>query len=220
MTEADWLACDDPGWMDLFLSDRGKVSNRKFRLFGLACVRDVWDGPAARRPASGGRDVRAVRGWPRDGGGTPGGARRGRRHVRRHRGHHRRPRPSRSRPFATGAVVPDGGRSSAGIAAVAAEARSDWGTAWEQAKQLHCRLFRDVFGNPFRPVTLDPSWLTPSVRLLAEDIYADRAFDRLPILSDALQDAGCENDDILSHCLGGGPHVLGCWVVDLVLNKE
>lgn len=53
-----------------------------------------------------------------------------------------------------------------------------------------------------------------------EGIHDDRAFDRLPILADAFQDAGCENDDILAHCRGEGPHVRGCWVVDLVLGKS
>jgi hypothetical protein len=80
-------------------------------------------------------------------------------------------------------------------------------------------LARDVFGNPFRPVTLDPAWRTSTVVALARSIYDERAFDRLPILADALQDAGCANDDVLEHCRGPGPHVRGCWVVDLVLGK-
>jgi hypothetical protein len=65
-------------------------------------------------------------------------------------------------------------------------------------------------------VTADPSWLTPTALSLAHGIYTDRAFDRLPILADALQDAGCANPDILSHCRGPGPHVRGCWVADLL----
>jgi hypothetical protein len=88
--------------------------------------------------------------------------------------------------------------------------------------ELYCRnlpLLRCIFGNPFRPVTLDRNWLTSTVTDLARGIYADRAFDRLPILADALQDAGCDNDDILTHCRGEGPHARGCWVVDLVLGK-
>src|SRR5207248_912805 len=60
-------------------------------------------------------------------------------------------------------------------------------------------LIHDVLGNPFRPVTLDPLWRTSTVLALAEGVYADRAFDRLPILADALQDAGCDNEDILAH---------------------
>jgi hypothetical protein len=78
---------------------------------------------------------------------------------------------------------------------------------------------RDIFGNPFRPVTVDPAWLTSDVLLLARGMYEDRAFDRMPILADALQDAGCDSDDVLNHCRGPGPHVRGCWVVDLVLGK-
>src|SRR5262249_15629562 len=81
-------------------------------------------------------------------------------------------------------------------------------------------IFRDIFGNPFRPVVVNPSWLTSDVRTLAEGIYQERAFDRMPILADALQDAGCDNDDILNHCRSDAPHVRGCWVVDLVLGKS
>jgi hypothetical protein len=80
-------------------------------------------------------------------------------------------------------------------------------------------LFRDIFGNPFRPLVLDPSWLNGTVTHLAHGIYADRAFERLPILADALPDAGCEDPEILSHCRGGGPHVRGCWLTDLLLGK-
>ena len=81
-------------------------------------------------------------------------------------------------------------------------------------------LVRDIFGNPFRPVTFDPAWRTSDVMLLANGIYDERAFDRMPILADALQDAGCDKPDILDHCRGDGPHVRGCWVVDLVLGKQ
>jgi hypothetical protein len=81
-------------------------------------------------------------------------------------------------------------------------------------------LLRDIFGNPFRPVSLEEAWLTSDVLALAHGIYDDRAFDRMPILADALQDAGCTNDDILSHCRDANQvHVRGCWVVDLVLGK-
>jgi hypothetical protein len=84
----------------------------------------------------------------------------------------------------------------------------------------HCRLVRDIFGNPFRPVTLDPAWQTGNVRALAQAIYDDRAFERMPILGDALEDAGCDNADVLSHCRQPGEHARGCWVVDLVLAKQ
>jgi hypothetical protein len=78
----------------------------------------------------------------------------------------------------------------------------------------------EVFGNPFRPITLDPSWLTSTVLALANGIYTERAFDRMPILADALQDAGCDNENILNHCRAPGPHTRGCWVCDLLLNKS
>jgi hypothetical protein len=81
-------------------------------------------------------------------------------------------------------------------------------------------LLRCIFGNPFRPVAVDPSWLTSDVVALAEGIYQDRAFDRMPILADALQDAGCEHEDVLNHCRQPGEHVRGCWVVDLLLGKK
>ncbi len=79
---------------------------------------------------------------------------------------------------------------------------------------------RCIIGNPFRPVVCDPSWRTSTVVGLAAAIYADRAFDRLPILADALEEAGCANADVLAHCRGPGPHARGCWVVDLILGKS
>ncbi len=81
-------------------------------------------------------------------------------------------------------------------------------------------LFRDIFGNLFYPITLAPSWLTPDVKNLAQSIYDDRYFDRLPILADELEKTGCDSQEILAHCRGPGPHVRGCRVVDRVLGKE
>jgi hypothetical protein len=81
-------------------------------------------------------------------------------------------------------------------------------------------IIQDIFGNPFRPVTLNPSWLTSTVLALANGIYSEKAFDRMPILADALQDAGCDNEDILNHCRQAGEHCRGCFVVDLLLQKE
>lgn len=80
-------------------------------------------------------------------------------------------------------------------------------------------IVRDVFGNPFRPVTFDSKWRTETGGSLATGIYAEKAFDRLPILADALEDAGCDDADVLAHCRVPGPHVRGCWVTDLVLNR-
>jgi hypothetical protein len=88
----------------------------------------------------------------------------------------------------------------------------------EKARQVP--LVNCVFGNPFRPVTFDARWRTSDVVGLAQAIYDDKAFERMPILGDALMDAGCEDEQIIGHCRGDGPHVRGCWVVDLVLGRE
>lgn len=85
---------------------------------------------------------------------------------------------------------------------------------------IQIAVLRDIFGNPFRPASFDPNWRTSTVMALARGMYESRDFSTMPILSDALQDAGCESEDILNHCRGEGPHVRGCWVVDLVLGKE
>lgn len=86
-------------------------------------------------------------------------------------------------------------------------------------QMMQCHLLRDIFGNPFRPVHLDPVWNGGVTVNLARTIYDERRFEDLPILGDALEDAGCDNTDILSHCRGPGPHVRGCWVIDLLLAK-
>jgi hypothetical protein len=90
----------------------------------------------------------------------------------------------------------------------------------EQAEQS--RLLRDVQGNPFRPVAVEPGWLAwndGTVVKLAQGIYEERAFDRSPILADALEEAGCTDADLLGHLRSPGPHVRGCWALDLVLGK-
>jgi hypothetical protein len=82
-------------------------------------------------------------------------------------------------------------------------------------------LARDLFGPlPFRPVALSPEWRTDTAVALARQMYESRDFGAMAILADALQDAGCDSADVLDHCRGPGPHVRGCWVVDLVLGKE
>lgn len=83
-----------------------------------------------------------------------------------------------------------------------------------------CALIRDVAGNPFRPADFSADWRTATAVGLAGAIYAEKAFDRLPILADCLEEAGCSEPAVLAHCRGDGPHVRGCWVVDLVLGKS
>jgi hypothetical protein len=80
-------------------------------------------------------------------------------------------------------------------------------------------LLRDIFGNPFRPVAFNPAWRTDTAVSLARTMYESREFGAMPILADALQDAGCEDEQILNHCRDANqPHVRGCWVCDLVLG--
>jgi hypothetical protein len=81
-------------------------------------------------------------------------------------------------------------------------------------------VIRDLFGNPFRRVTFLPEWRTSTVLSLAQGIYQDRTFDRMPILADALQDAGCWDEDILNHCRAETAHTRGCWALDLCLGKS
>jgi hypothetical protein len=81
------------------------------------------------------------------------------------------------------------------------------------------RLAHDIFSSAFRPVAFDPRWRTSDAVGLARGIYEERAFERMPLLADALMDAGCNSEPILEHCRSAGPHVRGCWVVDLVLGK-
>ena len=84
-------------------------------------------------------------------------------------------------------------------------------------------MLLEVFANPFRSRILDPVWLSwnnGTVGKLAQAIYDDGAFDRLPVLADALEEAGCTDADKLTHCRSEGPHVKGCWVVDLILSKD
>ncbi|MCE9568119.1 MAG: hypothetical protein K8U57_39455 [Planctomycetes bacterium] len=86
---------------------------------------------------------------------------------------------------------------------------------------MQAHLLRDIFGNPFRKVQLNRKWHTSTVVLLARQMYESRDFSPMPILADALQDAGCDNADILTHCRDEKQvHVRGCWVADLVLGKS
>jgi len=88
-------------------------------------------------------------------------------------------------------------------------------------------IVRCIFGNPFRPVALDPAWQTPTVTALATAAYDNRTLptgtldpDRLAVLADALEDAGCHSEELLMHLRSNGPHVRGCWALDTILLKE
>ena len=90
-----------------------------------------------------------------------------------------------------------------------------------QGDSALCGLLRDVFGPLlFRPVYVDAAWLDSAVVKIARAVYEDRAFDRMPVLADALEEAGCQDAIILNHCREPGGHVRGCWIVDLLLGKK
>ncbi|HEX4609948.1 MAG TPA: hypothetical protein VH092_17270 [Urbifossiella sp.] len=94
-----------------------------------------------------------------------------------------------------------------------------WRRVRDEELRWQAAVLRDIVGNPFRRLVTDPSWITSTVTLLAVGISEDGAFDRLTVLADALQDAGCEEEQLLGHLRGPGPHVCGCWVVDALFGK-
>jgi hypothetical protein len=224
MFEARWLNGDDPEMMLRFML--GKTGDRKFRLFACACVRRIW--PLLRDERS-----RAAVHMAEHYADAPGG------HAQL----------LRSRTEARLAEqffdrLSRGGQGSdfesARWAARAAEATVEdtgWdvarNAAWSAAhavnvaapreRQAQCELLRDAFGNPFAPERFDPAWLRwhdSCVVKMAQTIYAERRFEELPILADALEEAGCDNDWILWHCREPGEHARGCWVLDGILRKK
>jgi hypothetical protein len=207
MTEAEWLAeTDDPYRMLNYLGRR--VSSRKARLLACACFR-------RRKPK--------LRKWEQQ---TVEVAER----------------------YADGQASPeemqqaqDDSVGKSGVVWVTMDMDMDYCTAVEAARCAgewrdepgQCSLVRDLFGNPFRPLPPKKgkrqwndklavwlNWNDGTVVKLAQALYDDRAFDRLPILADALEDAGCTHAEVLAHCRGAGPHARGCWVVDLLLGRE
>ena len=109
-----------------------------------------------------------------------------------------------------------------------AAANGHWPPDWHQSavRDAHraeqralVALLRCVAGDPFRPPVDAAAWRAATVVAIARGIDAERAFDRLPILADAMQDAGCEDAEALDHCGGPGPHARGCWVVERALGR-
>ena len=209
MTEVEWSVATDPAPMVKFL--QGKTSDRKLRLFAVACCRRAW--PWCETP-----DVGIITALEQHADGLgliP--------HVNTFQ--HDRLLCSVCSPFATSAAL----RTATIAAAVVATGtlgnapRADLET-WRGADSIESSeqttLLRDIFGNPFRPVAFSTDWRTDTVVALASQMYESRTFDAMPILADALMDAGCDNENILNHCREPGVHVRGCWVTDLVLGKE
>lgn len=99
---------------------------------------------------------------------------------------------------------------------------ADWYPEFERRQSELNALILELFGPQPDLPRVDPEWRTwnnGDVLNLAKTIYDDHRFDLLPILADALEEAGCDDSEILVHCRGGGPHARGCWVVDLILEK-
>jgi hypothetical protein len=224
VTEQEWSDCTDPTPMLEFL--RGKAGDRKLRLSAVAFCRGVWDsirrdakdalatverfadGLAldVERESAKAAAAREVRRW------SKGATRTGLSVARATKG------------------VEGAAHEVAWEAAASASAHISYPT-WEaghesrrrRTLQEHCQLLRDIFGNPFRPVALDPSWVVwndGAVLKMARTIYDQRRFSDLPLVADALEEAGCTVADILGHCRSGGEHVRGCWVMDLLLGKQ
>lgn len=207
MTEAEWLACADSEPMLEFL--RGKARDRKLRLFACHCVREYQR--IMRRGANVEGLTRGVELTERyvDGLATREEWWEGTR-ERFHFG------PWKSEAALSEALA--GVWTAGGVAGW--DQVSHYSDEQESAeRQFLTQFVRDIFGNPFRPAAAAAAWLTSDVVRLAEGIYQNRAFDGLPILGDALEEAGCDGGDVLVHCRGPDPHVRGCWVVDLVLGK-
>lgn len=226
MTEAEWLACADPQPMLEFL--RGKASDRKLRLFAVACCRRIWHLVTDDRSR---KAIELSEQYAEDSVSpeqlTTGlneaieAAQTG------------RPPPDAAEAACFEMAVSDLGLAGAAGAAADAAAHATANTPYQEGvgydydpagvsaeRVEQCRLLRDIIGNPLRPCSVDSAWHIGKALMLAQAIHEQRAFDGMPELADALAQAGCTNADILTHCRGPGPHVRGCWIVDLVLGKE
>ncbi len=234
MTEAEWLECREPESLIWFVRDRRgmvrtKAGRRKLRLFACACCRLVWelildepcrravevteaiaDGTAgkeehavARAAATTAAQGRWQTGWD----------------AARLAPAHQTTILWRAARAAELAADQQPGLAAGTAGPIIAKDVSPLGHEGEKAR--HIGVIRDIFGNPFRPVVFSSSWRTDTAVTLARQMYESREFGAMPILADALQDAGCDNTDILDHCRDAtATHVRGCWVVDLVLGKE
>lgn len=230
MTESEWLACTDAVAMLRFLGK--KASQRKLRLLACACCRRVWHAPThptthfavelAERFADESVDVAAlaqasataawvVESSDIDGTGSP-----------LDRGEPgRRAGSAASYAASPGLLKIDHLRVALRYAAQAAKD----GAVQETAAQAG--LVRDLFDSLVWPIAFDPTWRTATVVALAQGAYDDRLLprgeldlDRLGVLADALEDAGCDGATLLGHLRSSGPHVRGCWALDLLLGEE
>jgi hypothetical protein len=241
MTEKEWLACTDPAPMLEFL--RRKTSDRKMRLWGCACCRRIW----GLLSDTGRMAIEATEAWAV---GRVSGGKLDRisRQIYSEIGPYTPDPQNAARRYAAAAVWNAAEDTAYQVTHTTDRPRpvGAWGFAIEamltstpsgelsvltvKAYETQCELLRDIIGSPFRPGTLDPAiltWNDATVVRLAQANYDQRQEsegvldnDRLAILADALEEAGCIDTDILNHCRQPGPHVRGCWVVDLLLGKH
>ncbi len=216
MTEQEWLAAEDPMRMLQILLP-ARISNRQARLLACACVRRVWwpllGDERSRRAVEAGEQY-ADRLINRKGMWWAAGPARDVAHELRRRGE--------TGPVLEAAEaaswVADGNSRDVALGIVQDAARR-----LEDGRPL-ADLLRDIVQSPCSrepPVApLRSVWEHGPVLLLAQAIYCERSFDGLPILADALEEAGCTSSDLLSHLRGPGPHVRGCWAVDLLLGRS
>ncbi len=240
MTEAEWLSCTDPQTLLAFLQRAGEVSDRKARLLIVAICRrvrhllvhpesqrcvevaeryadglgsavevaaarqaaesqlaDAWHGPFARWHEASAASAADWACWLDE-------------------------------PGEPAEIAWCAGEASEIAARGVADEKVYIGSPYvtfaegpdRQEQAHHADLVRDIFGPfVFRPVALDPAWRTATVVGLARGIYADRRFEDLAVFADALEEAGCDNTEILNHCRQSSIHVKGCWVLDLCLGK-
>jgi hypothetical protein len=203
MTEEDWLTCPDPEPM-LRLLMQYKASSRKLRLFAIACARRVWAPSATDREL----EVLDLALLMADGRAPDQDLWMTRSRVYDH-------------PIAGLLSWATNVADEVSLAAASARGRSVRSRAFLAERVAQTELLREVFGNPLRPVVIEPAWLEWHqylIRDLARGIYEDRTFQRLPILADALEDADCAEQALLDHLRAPGPHFRGCWAVDPLIG--
>ena len=206
MTEHEWQNSSDPHAMLEFLRLRGKADARKERLFAVACSRRIW---ALIDPL--GRAAIEIAEEFADGLTDPDVLRAARRSCQGASG---------QSSWYAAATNPEIAARNAARSAQAGVAGNPLLGAEAGELVAQADLLRDIFGPlPFRELFFDAPWRTQLVVEVAQAIYQERTFDRMPELADALQAAACHNEEILSHCRQPKPHVRGCFVVDMILDK-
>ncbi len=200
MTEAEWLARTNPDPMLQFL--HGRACKRKLRLFACACVRRVWRHLTDERSRAA---VETAEQYA-DGLATA-------KQLARARKEAAWAAAWSGRRDAAAAAVEPGWVEMATSRAYLAERTDD------VLRHPQCQILRDIFGNPFQFVRVQPGWQTARVVKLARRMYEARDFTRMPQLADYLAAARCADAEILEHCRQPGEHVRGCWVVDRLLEE-